>query len=240
MELNRSKGGSPLYFQIKNIIQEQIENEEYSIGDILPSEKQLQEKYNVSRATIRQAVSELVNMGYLQTLRGIGTTVVYKKIDENTKQVISFSEEMAQHGIIMKTTYCVLSKIPADKRIANRLAVNEGDDVYELIRVRSIKDSPLVYSSTYLRAELDLPMDSNTYVDSLYSFLKEERNVQITKGQDSFEATLANDETSGFLKIPMASSVLKRTRKTFNQDNSILEYSICFYPGDRYKYTVDV
>ena len=83
MELNRGKGTVPLYFQIASILREQIENGEFAHGDLLYSEKQLQKIFNVSRITVRQAIGALTNEGYLQCSRGIGTTVIFKKIDDN-------------------------------------------------------------------------------------------------------------------------------------------------------------
>ena len=102
--LKREKGAPPLYFQLMEELKEQIENEKYKRGDAFLTEKQLQERYQVSRVTVRQAVNELVNAGYLQCARGVGTTVVFNKIDETLKQLKSFSEEMESHGIIIKTS----------------------------------------------------------------------------------------------------------------------------------------
>ena len=88
--LNREKGAAPLYSQIVEIIKGQIENGDFVKGDQFPTEKQMQETYQVSRITVRQAINELVNEGYLQCARGVGTTVIYGKIDENLKNLVSF------------------------------------------------------------------------------------------------------------------------------------------------------
>ena len=134
--LNREKGTPPLYYQLKEKLKEQIEAEEFKKGDTFLSEKELQEKYQVSRVTVRQAVNELVNAGYLKCERGKGTTVVFNKINENIKQVISFSEEMKQHGIVMSTSYCVISEERADSKIAENLGIRENETCYKLERVR--------------------------------------------------------------------------------------------------------
>lgn len=78
--LNREKGAAPLYSQIVEIIRGQIEKGEFVKGDLFLTEKKLQEIYQVSRITVRQAINELVNEGYLQCSRGIGTTVVLSLI----------------------------------------------------------------------------------------------------------------------------------------------------------------
>ncbi|MGB8450907.1 MAG: GntR family transcriptional regulator [Anaerocolumna sp.] len=240
MGLIREKGAPPLYFQVETIIKEQIENDEFLYGEVLPSEKQLQELYGVSRVTIRQAISSLVNTGYLLCSRGIGTTVVFEKIDENINRVISFSEEMEQHGIKMETSYCVINLQRSNKIIASNLNIKEGEESYKLVRVRCAKDMPMVYSITYLKKNYNLPLDPNVYMDSLYKLLDSEYGVKVVNGQDTFEATLSNQTIGGFLNIPLGSPIFKRTRKTFDRYNELVEYTICYYPGDKYKYTIEL
>ncbi len=240
MELNRGRGAPSLYIQIEDIIKEQIENCEYDYGDILPSEKELESMYSVSRVTVRQAVNDLVKEGYLQCSRGIGTMVVFEKIDENIKRVISFSKEMEQHGIKMKTSYCHISLEKSGKHPASKLNINENDEVYKLVRVRCAKSAPLVYSITYLKKSCELPLDETMYNESLYDLLETQYNIKIIKGQDTFEATLANKTIAGFLEISVGASVFKRSRITFDQNNNIVEYTICYYPGDKYKYSVEL
>lgn len=238
--LNREKGAPPLYFQIENIIREQIENGEYNNGDAFLSEKQLQELYGVSRVTIRQAISALVNAGYLQCSRGIGTHVVFQKIDENLKRVISFSEEMKQHGIIMKTSYCLISLEKANKSISSKLEIEEGEDCYKLVRVRCAKSVPIVYSITYLKKNYELPLENSLYTESLYKLLDTTYQIKIVKGQDRFEAVASNKEISTFLEISVGTPIFKRTRKTIDQYNNIVEYTTCYYPGDKYQYSVEL
>jgi GntR family transcriptional regulator len=240
MELKRDKSASSLYFQIESIIKEQIENGEYNYGDILPSENELQRIYNVSRVTIRQAMKDLANDGYLKSARGIGTMVVFEKIDENVKRVISFSKEMEQHGITMETSYCRMSIEKSGKYVASKLNILEDDEVYKLVRVRCVKNAPLVYSITYLKKICEFSLDANLYKESLYNLLETQYGIKIVKGQDTFEATLADKRIGEFLKISEGAPVFKRSRITFDQNENIVEYTYCYYPGEKYKYSVDL
>jgi GntR family transcriptional regulator len=65
----------PIYYQIKQTIKNWIINREFSLGEKIPSENELAEKFNVSRLTIRQAISQLIQEGFLQSRRGEGTFV---------------------------------------------------------------------------------------------------------------------------------------------------------------------
>ena len=207
--LIRQKGAAPLYSQIEAIIKEQIERGDYVKGDIYPSEKILQETYSVSRITIRQAMNELVNAGYLKCSRGIGTIVVFEKIDETLKHVISFTDEMKQHGITMNTSYCNIKSEKADKTIASKLKIKNGEECYKLTRVRCAKGFPIVYSITYLRKIHELPMEPEYYTESLYQFLREKYDIKIVKGKDTLEAIVADEDIAKHLEISINSPVFK-------------------------------
>ena len=72
----------PLYYQLKEIIREDIERGRLSPGRSIPSERELVDRYNISRMTVRQAISELVVEGYLYRQRGKGTFVAEPKIKQ--------------------------------------------------------------------------------------------------------------------------------------------------------------
>lgn len=238
--LNHEKGAPPLYAQLEAILRKQIESGEYEKGELLPAEKLLMEQYQVSRVTVRQAMAALTQDGYIKSSRGIGTEVIYEKIDEHMKSVISFTDEMKQHNITMQTSYCSMKKIKPSERVAMALGIPLTDSCYCLTRVRCVDERPLVYTITYLKDIVNLPMDSVHYMESLYKYLKEVHGIRIEKGRDTLEAALPTKEIQKFLEIDQQMPVFKRTRQTFLPGNEVFEYSICYYPGNRYKYTVDL
>lgn len=238
--LNRTKGAAPLYFQLQTILREKIECGEYAKGDVFPSEKMLMDQYEVSRMTVRQACAALIQDGYIKSGRGIGTIVIYEKIDEHLNQVISFTDEMRRHNITMKTTYCKMEKVYPPVQAAKVLGMAVTERCYCLTRVRCVGGKPLVYTVTYLKPILELSMDSEQYGDSLYQYLREVHGAVIEKGRDTLEASLPTEEVQGFLQIDSQMPVFKRTRQTYLKNNSIFEFSVCYYPGNRYQYTVDL
>jgi len=239
MELDRGKAAIPLYLQIAGQIAQAIEKGEYTQGQIIPSEKQLEEMYSVSRMTVRLAIGELVNKGYVERMRGIGTVVTYGKIEEKLKRVISFSDEMKLHGIIMQTSFCEIKPVQASETVAKNLNVDAKSTVLELTRVRCANNKPLVYSTTYLK-KTDLPLDADLYKDSLYKFLQNEYNINITRAGDILEATLAEGVIAKRLEVAQGFPTFKRTRVAYDQYDNEVEYTICYYPGDKYRYFVNL
>ncbi len=239
MTLDRGKAALALYLQISQQISKAIESGEYAPGQIIPSEPQFQKQYGVSRMTVRLAIGELVNKGYVERMRGIGTVVTYGKIEENLKRVISFSEEMQLHGITMKTSYCEIKTVTASEKVAGNLNIAVNSTVYELTRVRCANDRPLVYSVTYLKIP-DLPLDAEQYSDSLYKLLSNKYNINIARAGDQLEATLAEGAVAKYLEVAQGFPTFKRTRVAYDQHDNEVEYSICYYPGDKYRYSVNL
>lgn len=238
--LNYDKGASPLYYQVKQIIKEKIEDGEYKVGDTLLSEAKFEEIYNISRTTIRQAINELVNEGYLKRSRGKGTVVTFEKVNENLNKIISLSDEMKMIGISFDTRYCKIELEKSNKVISENLMVNDGEDIYKLVRLRYVKNSPFVYTVTYLNKIQNLSLNSDEYKDSLYRVLSEKYNIKISKGRETFESIAANENIGKCLDINIGTPVFKRTRIAYNQYNEIIEYTLCYYRSDKFKYTVEL
>ncbi len=239
-QLNRKPGAAPLYHQLAAILKEKIESGEYTVGDTFPTELQLQQEYQVSRITVRNAIALLTNEGYLECARGIGTKVIFPKIDEQLKQVVSFSEEMVRHHIVMSTKFCEVSTISAPERIAAQLNIPKDAPVFKLTRVRCADATPIVYSVTYISGDRNLSLDPEAYKDSLYKYLNRELGILITRGRDTFEAVLADRTSEEMLGVQRGMPLIKRTRRTFDQHNRVIEFTICYYAGDKYKYSIDL
>ena len=236
--LNFEKGAAPLYTQLEQLLQKKIEQGEYGKGDLLPTEKELMEQYEVSRVTVRQAIAILCQLGYVKSQRGVGTEVVYDKIEEQMNKVISFTEEMKKHQITMETTYCQMEKISPEKLVAKALEIPLTEQCYCLKRVRNVEGKPLVYTVTYLKNLVELPLSGECYKESLYQYLNEVHGLVIESGEDTLEAALPSKEVQEQLQLSETMPVFIRTRRTFLADGEVFEYSKCYYPGNRYKYTV--
>ncbi|MBU3137837.1 GntR family transcriptional regulator [Clostridium gasigenes] len=240
MKLDYSKGASPLYYQIKGFLEKKIIDEEYSQGDILPSELELQETFNVSRITVRQAINDLVNEGYLLKTRGKGTSVIFNKIEEPLSRIMSFTEEMRMKGLEPSTKFIKIDIVKSNKLIAKKINITEGEEVYKIERLRYVNNQPMVLFITYLKRELNLSLDIDQYTGSLYELLNEKNGIVVSKTKEYFEAVAVDKDIRGHLKIEEGTPVLKRTRISFDSNGNNLEYTICYYRADKYRYLVEI
>jgi len=238
--LDRSKDSKPLYLQIKDILKQKITNNEYEIGSTIPSENDLEEIFGVSRMTIRQAVTELVNEGLLRKERGRGkgTVVLSNAIADKLTTVKSFTQKMNDQGLVLKNKEINISLIKPDTIIAKTLHLDSEEEVLCLSRIRMVNNDIIMYSISYLPQFLDLPFDAQSY-GSLYQQLSL-KNIQVSHAEECIEATLADEEVSLALDISINDAVLKRTRISQDQLSRDIEYTITYYRSDKYKYVVDL
>ena len=206
--MDRNPGAPPLYAQLEQILKQQIECGTYKKGDFLPTEKELMEKYELSRVTVRQAMTNLVQSGYARARRGIGTDVVYEKVEEQMEGVISFTEEMKKHHIEMQTTYCKMELISPGETVARSLQIPLTEPCYCLKRVRNAVGKPMVYTITYLKKICELPTEPEPYMESLYQYLREEHGIYIESGRDTLEAALPSEEVQKALEIDAQMPIL--------------------------------
>ena len=91
----------PLYYQLKNVLLTKIQQSEWQAGDLIPSEQELQETFGLSRTTVRQTLSELVNEGWLSRHRGRGTFVTHPTMTHNPIRRLGASEYLEQQGFAL-------------------------------------------------------------------------------------------------------------------------------------------
>lgn len=226
-----------MYLQIADKYAKDIEKKVYVCGDIIPSENQISKEYEVSRTTARLALIELENMGYVDRKRGKGTQVIKGKLDEQLKEITSFTDEMKQNGVEMITSFCDIKMILPTQSIGGLLGSDSDGNIFKMERIRMAQNKPVVYSITYLNIE-GLSMDIKDYEDSLYRYLKTEMNIIITKAEDQLEAVLADQILAKYLAVKTGSPIFMRKRKGYSQYNMLVEYSVSYYPGERYQYSV--
>jgi len=126
----------PLYYQLKKIVIKMIESRELKENDQLPTESELCKRFDISRATTRQALKELASEDYIYMLQGKGTFVSPIKFQQNLLKFYSFTEEMKKIGKNPISLVLEFKIIKPNKKIAQILKVNQNNKVYKFIRLR--------------------------------------------------------------------------------------------------------
>lgn len=230
------KGNTTLTKQLVNIIKEDIEKGLYD-NNMLPREIDYQKKYNISRITVRSAMNQLQNAGYIERIKGKGTFVKSKKISEPLLKIESFTEEMENRGLIPDTKDASILIIGADKKCSEILNIPINTPVYKITRIRLINDISIAFFTTYLKNDYTLTLDSSIYNNSLYNYLANEHNISIERVKQYISVDLAKKEIVEKLKCKKGEPILVLKRIGFIDDSeNPYEYTIAQYIGSKYEY----
>src|SRR5215207_3819297 len=133
----------PKHAQLRAALLKTIE-EELEPGAMIPSERELKARYGVSRATVRAAISTLVNEGRLTTAPGRGTVVARPRV-ESDLHLASFTQDMRRRGHRPGTTLLSCGLVAADEAMAAALDVVPGDNLWEIVRLRLADGEPMAH-----------------------------------------------------------------------------------------------
>lgn len=229
----------PLYDQLVDILTEKIEKE-YRPGDLLPSERELSERYGLSRTTVRLALQELEKLGMVVRQHGRGTFVADRSTQvANLSQTYSFTEHMRSLGREPETTILEFSELDADKNLAEHMGTRLGDRLFKLKRLRAADGIPMMVEVTYLPVRKFLTL-TRRQLDSmpLYDVMEKLYHEKIRVAEEEFFASVARPADAHLLDIPENAPVLDLVRTTYNMSNEIIEYTLSVARADQFKYRV--
>ena len=226
----------PLYYQIQQHLLDQIRTGALKPGNSIPSEQEISIRLRISRMTARQALKSLCDLGVTYSQRGKGTFVSAGKLEKNSRQVLSFSEEMQASGSRPRSKVLSFEVTNARPDVTDVLQLSPGERVISLRRVRIAGTSPmgLEWSRLPLRVCPDL-LQAFDPTRSLYQTLSERYGVHIVAADEVAEAGLAGAEEAKLLKVARSSPVFLFTRTSYSQSGQPVEYVKSTYRGDRFK-----
>ena len=230
----------PKYNQLASILRQKIEDGQWPPRTPIPSERQLEVLYNISRTTIREAIDHLVRQGYLYREHGRGTFVSPQKLQKGLMELTSFSEDLLRRGITPGQVIRSLDWVDSPAKIAHKLEIAAESKVLRIERVRLGDGVPIGLQTSYLA----LPSELNiTRVDlessgSLYRILQEKFNIIPSEADETLEVTLATPEEALLLEVVEGAPLLLSERVLFAQNRKPVEFVKILYRGDRYRYYV--
>lgn len=228
-----------LYFQMVDLLKNRIDGE-MKPHDKLPSERELTTTYGVSRTTVRLALAELENEGYIYRQHGKGTFV--SDLSEKANDLAgaySFTEQMQKLGRTPTTKILEFQRIEADKKLAQHLQLSLGDRVIHLRRLRSADGEPLMVEDTYLPSKTFLSLTEEMLAQQpLYDLFTEVFRQTIRVADEEFFASIATENDGRLLHIPEGAPVLNFVRSSYNTKNEIIEYTVSVARADQFHYKI--
>jgi GntR family transcriptional regulator len=208
-------------------------------GDRLPPERELAERFEVSRMTLRQAISRLAQLGYVSRLQGVGTFVADPTISKST-ELTGFSEDMAARGFRASSRLLKVTHVPAGAALGQELVLSPAEMVYHIERVRMADGIPMCLETTDSPANLAAGLDQQPLEHSLYEILETTYGVKLFEADQIISPTVVDQEQADLLHVPVHSPALSVKRLGYDKKRRPIERAISIYRGDRYEIRMTV
>lgn len=229
----------PLYYQLKEVLKQQIRAGHLAPHTAIPSEPELVAQYHVSRATVRQALTELVHEGLLYRQHGRGTFVCEPRVQQQTvSELTSFSEELRRRGKRPGGMLFISELVRGSQHVREQLRLTDEEQVVRLERLRTADDTPVAYEVDYLpypRAASVYQRAREVADGSLYSLMSSE-GLQPYIAEQAFKGGTASEREAELLRISPSDIGVRLLCTVFDETGAPIEYTEAFYPDTLYDF----
>lgn len=229
---------APAYVSIHDALKEQIEQGIWKIGDRLPSERDLADTFSVSRMTLRQAITLLVDEGILERRVGSGTYVASRRVQEKMRGTTSFTEIITAQGKRPSTKLISYQRKLASQTEMERLQLGKTDYVIRMERVRYADNVPVVYEVASIPEKFIRNVERQAITEHFFKTLTD-NGYEIGKSQQVIYAKTASERVAEYLSISKGHAILALTQVSYFTDNRPFEYVRSQYVGDRFEFYLE-
>jgi len=250
-DLDRSQP-LPYYYQLKRILLDLIDSREWDDTTPLPTERELQERYQVSRSVVRQALNELVHEGYVVRQQGRGTFALPRKVRHNPQpdrvMTNGLSGFLKVHGMTSSTRLLSREVHAPDAVAAASLELSENDKVLRFERLRLADGVPIgLHTVSVPLAAAGPNVEALADDDLLYGevghasmdYLHERLGLAIGSSSRTIAATLIDAHHARVLESHAGAPALRVRRIVRDVHGRPIEYFDAIYCGELFEYSLE-
>jgi DNA-binding GntR family transcriptional regulator len=228
----------PLYYQVKQLLMAEIQKGLYDQDNSFPTEQELQDKYQVSRITVRRALSDLANEGVVSRQPGRGTFLLIPKVYQYLNKVTGAFPDLDSQGYNYESIILKFGLVPIPAIAANKLCLHEGQLVLQLSRLVKINGKPIFVNNGYHNLPDNITFrQEEIETKSIFDLLIHKYGINLREDR-TIEARLANKGQADLLHVPLNSAILFCDTVYSDHQGNVVSYVKVIYPGDRYKFRI--
>jgi GntR family transcriptional regulator len=231
----------PLHTQLRDVLRARILDGEYPQDSQMPSESELGALFQVSRITVRQALGDLQKEGLIFKIHGKGTFVAKPKTFQNVSTLQGLAESMTGRGYEVINRLRSFKFIAADKLVADRLQVAEGETVAQIKRVRLINREPISLEITYLPKALGERLEKADLVTrDIFLILENDCGLALGHADLAIDAVLADSDLTQALNVEAGSPIMRIERLTHDAEGRPVDFEPLYSRGDAFQYRLRI
>jgi GntR family transcriptional regulator len=230
----------PLYYQLKNLILDQIDTGRLGRDDQLPSEREIGDLYGISRHTVRQAINELVLQGILYRAPGKGTYVAPRKVIQDLLHVTSFTQMILDWGKSTSVRAISSDVVPAPPFVSRLLNLPANAKAFQFERLRIVDREPVALHRSYVPEDIAQPLLAVSLdSQSLLGLLADECGVRIVHSQETMEPTIADRYEAELLNVKQGAPLQLITGRLLSDVGHPVECHKSLYRGDKFQFAFE-
>lgn len=229
--------GSFGYRQIAATLIDEIHRGNWGLNERLPSEMDLVERFGVGRNTVREALRELQDLGYLSRRRGTRSVLIRTTPESSFVNSVRSVDELLEYANTTRTTLLASENVILSQDKARQLDCPSGSEWLrlQLLRRREAGGLPFCYSEVYIHPKYQ---DVLPFVDgehNIYSIIERRHNIVIRRVVQEIEAASADENIASRLHVPAGSPILLARTKFHASDNELVEVGMAHFATGRYR-----
>lgn len=226
------------YLEIYEYIRERIQNGNFLPGEKIPSENQLKNIFEVSRNTVRRAIDMLASEGLLSSVHGKGVFVLERTpLTFQMGGVQSFKEVSDRNNLNYSTTIPIFEILTVDEQLHKKTGLPISSEVYHIVRVREIEKERVILDNNYFLKDTTEGLTAAIAMDSIYSFLENEKNLKINGAQKIISVEPADGLDEKYLNLDGNTLVVIVKNFAFLDNGTQFEYTESHHRPDRFSFS---
>lgn len=227
------------YMRIYEWLEESIQDGKFQVGDRLPNEVELAERFNVHRMTIRQAINKLVSDHVVVRKRGSGTFLISDKrpvMVKSLDNLTTYRDEIESAGLHAEYKVLSFERAAASAELAESLQISAGDQVIKFARVMYANEVPLAVERTTLPHDLFADLEQADIEGPLYLLMREKFNTKILYAEHEIGCLMPASEDRKLLQLAENSPCLSLYIISYDSNGRVVEFSESLHRGDKYRF----
>ena len=230
----------PIYEQLNQILSELIRSDEFQAGDKFLAERQICERFDVSRATANKAITKLIASNVLELKKGVGTFVREPDSQgEGLNPYVSFTNKTLLAGKKPATEVKEYYKIDASElnsQIQKKLAADKDEKIIVSKRVRMVDGKALIVETYYFRKKYYETIERSDLEGSVFDMHLKKFNIRSVRRDETIRIQKMDKEAASLLSVKEGDPAFFISFTTNSSDRIPLYYARLIYRGDSFEF----
>ncbi len=234
--------GRKRYEQVAEALIAEIRARRLGVGDTLPGEIELTERFAVSRHTVREALRKLEELGLIDRQQGVGTVVRSRQPTQSYVQAVRSPAELLQYPADSRLAVVDTGDVRASRRLAKQLGCPTGTKWFRISCIRRLKDTklPICWVDVYVLPDYASIAELVGRRQPVYEAIEQRFGQQVAAVDIEIGAGLVPETIAKPLDVAPGAPSLTVVRRYYGPDRKLFEVSVSEHPADRYTYSLQL